>query len=70
MTVAGETITLTADGMQVGAGGAGGGDWTLNVDPPLQAGQSVTATAALCGVSKASLPVTVGLGRGRSPHQR
>ena len=60
MTVAGETVTIEASGTQVGAGGAGGGDWSLNVDPPLQAGQSVTATAALCGVTKTSLPVVVG----------
>jgi pimeloyl-ACP methyl ester carboxylesterase len=60
MTVAGETVTIDAGGQQVGMGGAGGGDSWLNVDPPLLAGQTVTATVALCGVSKESLPVIVG----------
>jgi hypothetical protein len=60
MTVAGETVTIQASSAQVGMGGAGGGDSTLNVDPPLQAGQSVTATAVLCSVTRMSLPVIVG----------
>lgn len=62
MTVAGEVVTIQADGTQVGMGGAGGGDAALNVDPPLKAGQSVVATVELCGVKKTSLPVIV---RGR-----
>lgn len=59
MTVAGEIVTITADGKQVGMGGAGGGNNLLNVDPPLVAGQEVVATVELCSVKKSSLPVLV-----------
>ncbi len=59
MTVSGETVTIEADGTQIGMGGAGGGDAPLNVDPPLVAGQHVVASVELCGVKKDSLPVGV-----------
>lgn len=59
MTVAGEVVTIEADAAQIGMGGAGGGDATLNVDPPLVAGQSIVASVELCQVSKRSLPVIV-----------
>lgn len=59
MTVSGEITTITADGVQIGMGGAGGGNAPLNVDPPLVAGQKVVATVELCSVKKSSLPVTV-----------
>jgi len=58
-TVSGEIVTTEADGDQIGMGGAGGGDASLNVDPPLTAGQSVVASVELCGVKKSSLPVVV-----------
>lgn len=64
MTVAGEIIRLDADGVQIGSGAAGGGDSALNVDPPLVAGQLVTATVELCDNKQVSLPVRV---RSRPP---
>ncbi len=59
MTVSGETVTIEADGTQIGMGGAEGGDASLNVDPPLVAGQHVVASVELCSVKKDSLPVVV-----------
>jgi hypothetical protein len=59
MTINGEVVSITADGNQVGMGGAGGGDALLNVDPPFVAGQKVVAMVELCSVKKESLPVTV-----------
>jgi fermentation-respiration switch protein FrsA (DUF1100 family) len=59
MTVAGEVVTIEANGTQIGMGGAGGGDASLNVDPPLVYGQRLVATVELCGVEKTSLPVVV-----------
>jgi hypothetical protein len=60
MTVAGEVVTIEADGQPIGKGGAGGSLTFLNVSPPLAGGQLVTATIELCGVNKTSVPVPVG----------
>ena len=64
LTVASEVISLEANGVPIGSGGTGGGDCALNVDPPLVAGQFVTATVELCGHRAVSLPVVV---RSRPP---
>jgi hypothetical protein len=60
MTKAGQLVTLEADGDPIGKGGAGGGLTILNVDPPLEVGQQVTAKVELCGVIKTSSPLPVG----------
>jgi pimeloyl-ACP methyl ester carboxylesterase len=67
MTVAGEVVEIRADGNTIGAGGAGGGDAALNVDPPLVAGQHVTALVSLCDEKKESLPLIVGSRPDRVP---
>lgn len=61
MTVAGEVVTIEADGTPIGKGGAGGSLTLLNVAPSLDGGQNITATVELCGVSKKSVPVPVGV---------
>ena len=59
MTVAGEVITVESDGIQIGMGGASGGDSILNIDPKLVAGSRIVAKVELCGAKKTSFPVIV-----------
>ncbi|KAJ9635063.1 hypothetical protein H2199_008549 [Coniosporium tulheliwenetii] len=59
MTVSGEVVSIEVENAQIGMGGAGGGDASLNVSPALVAGQAVVATVELCKAKKMSLPVHV-----------